>query len=595
MKKTNIKTVVNTQVQQIALSSIRVSPFNHGREGEPITEESVSELAESIAQHGVIQPVTVRATNDELFEIVVGERRFTASRVAGLTTIPAIIRELTDDQVIEIQVIENLQRKNPHPLAEAKGISKMLQLKTKYTVEDVAIRLGKSKTYIYQRLKLTELCEQFQEMFLANVISISQATKLARLDADSQKEFFDQFCTGWLKEGWSIWNFSDRVESFQLDLAYAPFDITNAKLDKKAGACTKCPNNTAATTSLFPEDSEDARCTNRPCYLNKCTLAARIILSAAIEQYPDLPIATQSVESFYKLIPPTDRTIANTTVLVEDKDFHCMESLPNQPKREDFTDYEDEEDNQSEFEAALEEYNDDRERLENAVASGSVSHAISGEPESLGQIVYLHKAESQPERAFYTESRNSYSAKDYQEAVKTKTLTPEIIEAEKSRILAREERSKEIDQEKLQTIYYEALQNSEAFANPEHPTGGNDRAAMIFILFHSIGYWNSHKFRSLITGNSEEKESDLFDILSFAHSATDQQVSLLIRHALLNISDVKKYESNGGTFLRQLVELTPGLNAQELNDQQQKITDERTTRIDAKITLLDKQAEKIKA
>ena len=601
MKQSNNKTQATEQITRILLKNISVSPFNHGRDGEPITEESVKELAESIKQHDVIQSITVRPRENGKYEIVVGERRFKASTLAGKKDIPATIRELTDEQVMEIQVIENLQRKNPNPLSEARGIVKMLSFSSiKYTKEDIALRLGKSVTYVYQRLKLLDMIEQFQEMFLANVITISQALKLARLDQESQTEFYDDHCSDWLNENWAIRSFNDKLENFQLDLSEAPFNIKDAKLDKKAGACTKCPNNTAVTTSLFPDDSTDARCTNRPCYENKCRLHGKLLIAMAVKLKPELPLAVPELDALKQFFASDDPFLEGKTILVEDVNYSYQNDLPTEPKREDFTDYEDDSENEQEYQEALAEYKEDLQHIMDEVAAGNYQLAILVNKHEPGNIVYLDPVQEKQENNSQPHTGNykpEFKAKDYQEAAKNKTLTVELIEAEKARLQTREHRSKELDQISLQEAFYNALQQSDAAASPEHPVGSNDKAVGLFLVYDTLGYYGKEKFNKIIFNIEEddqtEETSTKEKLMSFFFTATDQQISVLYRLALLNKSDAKSPNNDCGKLLRILVEGTPGMDAAQLVADQQKITTEREEKLTAKLLVLDKQAEKL--
>lgn len=116
---------------------------------------ALGELADSIKTAGLINPVLVRPVNGH-FEIVAGERRFMAAELAGVSEIPATVRELTDEQVLEIQLIENLQREGLHPLSEAEGYDKLIRTHG-HTAEEIADKLGKSKAYVYARIKLLAL------------------------------------------------------------------------------------------------------------------------------------------------------------------------------------------------------------------------------------------------------------------------------------------------------------------------------------------------------------------------------------------------------------------------------------------------------
>ena len=114
---------------------------------------AMTELADSIAQHGVLQPILVRPLLSGGYQIVAGERRWRASRMAGLTTVPAVIRDLTDSEVMQLALIENLQREDLKPLEEANGY-KMLMDNFEFTQEEIAKTVGKSRPAITNALRL---------------------------------------------------------------------------------------------------------------------------------------------------------------------------------------------------------------------------------------------------------------------------------------------------------------------------------------------------------------------------------------------------------------------------------------------------------
>lgn len=152
----------------------------------------LGELAESIKTEGVIEPIIVRplqqvAGKPMLCEIVAGTRRFRASKIAGKQSIPAIVREMNDNQALQIQIIENLQRRDIHPLDEATGYKRLMEL-AKWTAEKIAAKVGKSEEYIYTRMKLAELSTAGQKAFREGKLSTEHAVLLARLEPKDQAE-----------------------------------------------------------------------------------------------------------------------------------------------------------------------------------------------------------------------------------------------------------------------------------------------------------------------------------------------------------------------------------------------------------------------
>ncbi|MDM7914581.1 MAG: ParB/RepB/Spo0J family partition protein, partial [Candidatus Eisenbacteria bacterium] len=163
----------------IPLAAIRTSPMNPRAE---VAKEDFAELAASIKEKGVLEPILVRpsAKNGTAFEIVAGERRFRASRLAGLPAIPAVVREMTDAEAAEIALVENLHRKDIRALDEAAAYKK-LQEQHRYSIEDVALKVGKSRAHVAARLRLLALSEAAKKAFLAGEMPPSVALLIARI------------------------------------------------------------------------------------------------------------------------------------------------------------------------------------------------------------------------------------------------------------------------------------------------------------------------------------------------------------------------------------------------------------------------------
>ena len=149
-------------------------------------EDALAELSDSIAQHGVLQPLLVRPMPDGGYQLVAGERRWRASRMAGLTEVPVVIRDLTDSQVAELALVENLQRENLNPLEEANGY-KELSDKFGYTQEKISEIVGKSRPSIANALRLLNLPEDVQEMVSNGSLSMGHARAILSLPDDKMK------------------------------------------------------------------------------------------------------------------------------------------------------------------------------------------------------------------------------------------------------------------------------------------------------------------------------------------------------------------------------------------------------------------------
>jgi ParB family transcriptional regulator, chromosome partitioning protein len=163
-------------VQEINLNEIRPNPYQPRKTFE---QEAINELKESILQHGILQPIVVRKSIKG-FEIVVGERRFRAAKEAKLTVIPAVVRELTEQQMMELALLENLQREDLTPIEEGQAYQ-MLMEKLNFTQEALAKRLGKSRPHIANHIRLLTLPNQIQQLISEGKLSMGHGRTLLGL------------------------------------------------------------------------------------------------------------------------------------------------------------------------------------------------------------------------------------------------------------------------------------------------------------------------------------------------------------------------------------------------------------------------------
>jgi len=268
-------------VQDIPLSRIQESKTNPRRQ---FDETKLAELADNIRLHGVLQPILVRPLpggEPDTYELVAGARRYRASKIANRESIPATIRELTEVQCLELQLIENLQRADVHELDEARGYAALMQMQPEtYTVEVLAEKIGRSEKYVYARLRLTHLIEDVQQAFYNGKLSVAHAFEMARLEAGDQKQALQECfpnhrtAAAILKdrdaEAVTVRQLREWVErEIHLDLRNAPFDPQDESLLPVAGSCAKCPKRTGNNPLLFPEVRQKTICTDRACYRRK--------------------------------------------------------------------------------------------------------------------------------------------------------------------------------------------------------------------------------------------------------------------------------------------------------------------------------------
>ena len=148
-------------------------------------EDALLELADSIKQYGILQPLIVQKRKD-YYEIIAGERRWRAAKKAGLKEVPVIIREYTDQQVVEISLIENIQRENLNPIEEAMAFKKLLE-EFNLKQDEVAERVSKSRTAVTNSMRLLKLSEKVQQMIVDEMITTGHARALLALDDEEQQ------------------------------------------------------------------------------------------------------------------------------------------------------------------------------------------------------------------------------------------------------------------------------------------------------------------------------------------------------------------------------------------------------------------------
>ena len=236
--------------------------------------EALQELADSIVQHGILQPIVVREMSDDMrqrlgtdcrLEIVAGERRWRAACLAGLQTVPVLLRGLTDAQVINLQIIENLQREGLSPIEEAEGFGQLQA--AGMSGPQIAAKVCRTVSYIYAKLKLLALCPEAHEAVRNGTLIESIAVLIARipvaalqLDALAVATQRDEY-TGDLPSFRAVK--THITTAYTRNLAKAPFDIHDAGLTD-CGACTACPHNLATQN----EGTANV-CTNPPCFDDK--------------------------------------------------------------------------------------------------------------------------------------------------------------------------------------------------------------------------------------------------------------------------------------------------------------------------------------
>ena len=283
METANIQSVAEKNIVSVALANIQPSSYNPRKY---FDEVSLAELAESIRQQGVLQPIGVRPIDESgKFEIVFGERRYRASLLAGLEEISAILLNVSDETAAEMAVTENLQRKDVTPIEEANAYQKLIE-SGRYDVQSLAVQFGKNENYIRTRLKFVSLIPEIAELLEKDEITISVASEICRYGTDIQKEVYDKHLKADSYNSWRGLKAAEVAKFIEQDFTT---DLSRYAFDKTL--CASCPHNTN-NMMLFCEGG-CGNCANRSCLaeMNASYLVEKAL--QFVEQYPSVSLGYQ--------------------------------------------------------------------------------------------------------------------------------------------------------------------------------------------------------------------------------------------------------------------------------------------------------------
>jgi ParB/RepB/Spo0J family partition protein len=275
--------------RMLPVTLLKPNPYNPRKRIEP---KALGELAESIARFGVLQPILARPITNAVagepqFEIIAGERRWRAvqkvadatkpgkGKSAPVAEIPALVREISDFEAMEMATVENLERVDLHPIEEAEAFQLLMHPPKgatgtpakAYTAEDLAAKFGKSRSHIFGRLKLLDLGKEVRDAFFDGKIAPTIATLIARQPVDQQVKILKECQRGYGGEPFTFRQAAEHIQrNYMLELARAPFKITDATLVPTAGSCRECPKRTGSNPDLFDDVKGADVCTDASCF-----------------------------------------------------------------------------------------------------------------------------------------------------------------------------------------------------------------------------------------------------------------------------------------------------------------------------------------
>ena len=221
----------NEEVVEIPLEELRPNPYQPRK---VFDEEALQDLADSIKEHGVFQPIIIKKSIKG-YEIIAGERRYRASKIAGLTKIPAIIRNFTDEQMMEIALLENLQRENLNAIEEAIAYKKMIQ-NLGITQEELAKKVGKSRSHVTNIIGLLRLPQEVQQLVADSKITMGHARALSKLESEEEMKAL-----------------ANKIIDVHLPVRQTEEDLSSDKIEKKV-KISRVNNNSNTREFKYVED-----------------------------------------------------------------------------------------------------------------------------------------------------------------------------------------------------------------------------------------------------------------------------------------------------------------------------------------------------
>ena len=472
----NGKPTTALQIENLPIGKIKPDPKQPRK---TFDEKQLQQLSDSIKEFGVLQPITVRKSGKN-FTIVMGERRYRASKLAGKKTIPCIVRTYENNDVLEVQIIENLQRQDVEPTEEAEAIS---YLSDKYSPLEIAKRLGRTDNFIRQRLKLAGLIDGFKHFVRNGEMTISLGVGVALFTPEEQQMMLET-----MGDNFKAHQINRMINDQTYDLEKAPFDVADKKLVSKAGSCVECPFNAANQGNLFGEGK--MVCTKSACFETKKTKSVLNLIEKSKKEnillIPEIRQYWANEEKNQLIISQFENNGLNVYLLddveiIESPIKPTMDAIKAEYQHYDYSEAE----LKAELEEAIQSYKEDLKKFNSAKDNGFVNGAVF-HPET-----YQHK-----EIFVKVVEKSENDSTEYSEPLTSRKMVDCTPKEQIIKINEREIRKKQIENNKQFEEIVEMIRETK-YVDKKNALSTDEMVAFSISLFeNNVDYTGQQKYFS---------------------------------------------------------------------------------------------------
>ncbi|OSY87545.1 partitioning protein [Tenacibaculum holothuriorum] len=564
------------EIQNLPIGKIKADPEQPRK---TFDEKHLEQLSESIKQHGVLQPITVRKSGKD-FIIVMGERRFRASKMANKATIPCIVRDYKNNDVLEVQIIENLQRQDVEPTEEAESIA---YLSEKYSPSEIAKRLGRTDNFIRQRLKLAGLIDGFKHFVRKGEMTISLGVAVALFAPEEQQMMLET-----MGEDFNAHQINKMIKDQTYDLEKASFDVSDKKLVPKAGSCVECPFNAANQGNLFGEGK--MVCTKSACFeTKKCKSFFNLIEKSKKENVLLIPEIRQywaDDESNQLIISQLENNglmvyLLDDVEIIENPVKPTIEAIKKECQHYDYS----EDELNAELKEAIERYNEKLGEYNLAEEKGFVNGIVFHPETYQNKEVFVKVIEKSKDEA------TEYSAPLANRKMADCTPEEQIV-----KINEREIRKKHIENNKQFEEVVQMIRETK-YVETKRTLSTDEMVVFSISLFeNNVDYMSQQKYFSKLLGNTS-KMTRVEIVENFKKNFKKEIFHKLIRYMLTkqvhfgesnqvnNLTNISFYNAMRGYYKSKISDIEKAYT--EKRDKREKRLKERIAVLEKKIQELN--------